>query len=983
VDTREVARRVTSRTLIGRNAQIEALQAALDAATAGEARIVLVTGDAGIGKTRLVTEAVARARAQGARTIAGGCVQLGEVSIAFAPLVEALRDLHDQLGDADFDEVLGPGRPQLRALLTGDDGVTAAGGGLFEHLLGALTRLATRGPVLLVFEDLHWADASTRDLVAYLGRNLRNAGVTLVLTLRNDELHRRHPLRPVLAGLERNERVERIDIQGLERTDVAHLLREIDAGELDERQLEELIARSGGNPFYVEELAAAGRLAGGVPDTLAEVILARIELLSADARRLLRAAAVIDDHVDDELLAAVTGDPLAAVTTALREAVLEQVLVLEADACRFRHALVREALYDDLLPGERTRLHVATASVLETTDHLPAHTRWAMVAYHWDAARDAPKAYHASVRAGLEAEKVYALADAAEQYERALGLRDHVDDPEALAGMTAADLLLRAADAVQATARTNRAVVLAEAALRELGTDAPPEKRALVYERMGRSQWTQHHGAAAVAAYEQASALVADRPPSRDKAYVLSARGQSLMVRALYHEAIPVLRQAIAVAVETGAADVEGHARCSLGPCLLGVGQVEEAFAEMDRALGLSLAVGSTDDAGRTYTDITHCCYQGGRYERAAAIAGEALDYVVRVGHARHYGEAIAGNIIAALHCAGRWPEAELVHDDPRIPKGDPYQELRWLPVLLDSGRVDEARPVVRSALEITAEADDVQFGGLAFLMAARLCLIDGNWDDGRQYVADALALIERSDDHFYRAMAFALGLALEAARIDSPTGRRDGTEPDAARAVADDLHKRMRGALAELADRGVVPLPEPAGWIATGEALYAQLGGRPDPELWAAAEQAWQWAGQPHGAAAAAAARADALIRCGHERAAAATLVRSALATAERLGARPLEAELRGLARRARLDLAVGAVQRDAADLLDVTPRELDVLRLVARGRTNRQIGEALFISEKTASVHVTNLLRKLGVASRVEAAGVAIRSGVADPSE
>ena len=692
---------------------------------------------------------------------------------------------------------------------------------------------------------------------------------------------------------------------------------------------------------------------------------------------------MIDDHVDDELLAAVTGTPLDTVTAALREAVVEQVLVLDADTCHFRHALVREALYDDLLPGERTRLHVATAGILEAADRLPSHTRWAMLAYHWDAARDAPKAFQASVRAGLEAEKVYALADAAEQYERALAVMDQIDEPLRLAGMTAADLLLRASDAVQATARTNRAVDLAEAALREMGDDAPAEKRALVHERIGRTNWTQHHGAASIAAYEHAAALVADRPASRDKAFVLSALGQSLMVRALYRQAIPVLQHAIQVAVETGAVDVEAHARCSYGPALFGAGQVDAGFAELDRALELSLSAGAAEHAARTYTNISHCHYQSGRHEQAWVTGREALDYVAHVGYARHYGEATAGNVIGALHCAGRWADAEAIHDDPRIPNGDPYQELRWLPVLINTGRLDEARRAVQAMLDNTAEADDVQFAGLAFLMAARLCVIDGKWDRGRRYVADALAFIEQTDDHFFRAMAFGLGLRLEAERLDSPSARRDAAEVEDARAAAADLHRRMRAATAEFAERGVSMLPEPAGWIATGEALLAQVSGTPDPDLWAAAEEAWRQAGQPFDEAAASAARADALIRTAGDRDLAATLVRSALATAVRLGAKPLEGEIRGLARRARLDLADGAVQRDGVASLDITPRELDVLRLVAQGRTNRQIGESLFISEKTASVHVTNLMRKLGVGSRVEAATIAVRNGMADAPE
>ncbi len=976
-----MARRVTSQTLIGRVPEVEALHDAVAASAAGESRIVLITGDAGIGKTRLVREAIAHARATGVRVASGGCVQLGEVSIAFAPLVEALRDLRDQLGDAEIDELLGPARPQLRPLFSGDDAALGVTGGVFDQVLAFLTRLGARQPLLLVLEDLHWADASTRDLVAYLGRKLRSAAVTLVLTLRADELHRRHPLRPVIAGLERDHRIERLDLGGLARADIARLLREIGADGSDDAVIDDLYARSGGNPFYVEELVASGRLGGGLPDTLAEVILSRIDQLPEDARRLLRAAAVVDDHVDDELLAAVTGEPLELVTAALREAVIEQVLVLDATTCRFRHALVREALYDDLLPGERTRLHVATATVLETAEHLPPHTRWAMVAHHWDAGRDAARAYTASVRAGLEAEKVHALADAAEQYERALGLRERVEDPDAAAGLTAADLLLRAADAIQASSRSSRALTLSEEALRVLGEEAPPERRALVYERMARSNWTLHHGPAAVAAYEEAVALVVDRPVSREKAFVLATLGQSLMVRALYRQAMPLLQQAIEVAVEVGADDVEGHARCSLGPCLHGRGLIDEGFAELARAQELSLAVGFEDNVSRTYTNLSHGCYRTGRYDEAVQVASQGLDWVVKVGHPQHHGEAIAGNVIAALHCAGRWTEAEAVHDDPRIPTGDPYQELRWLPVVIDRGRFAEARAGVQSALGATVEADDVQFGALALLVAARLEVAEANWDAARRHVADALPLIERTDDHFYLAQAYALGLAVEAGRVDAITGHRDDAEVAAARDVADDLHRRMQAAIVELDAEGVRVLPEPTAWFRTGAAQHAHVHGRDEPADWAAATAAWAAAGQPVRRAAAAARWADALVRTGGSRDEATGLLRDALAVADGVGAEPLAAELRTLARRARLVVdADGAPPGRSA--LDVTPRELDVLRLVALGRTNRQIGETLFISEKTASVHVTNLLRKLGVGSRVEAAAVAVRSGITEPA-
>jgi predicted ATPase len=201
----DVARRVTSRQLVGRADELAGLRAATRAAAQDEARVVLLSGDAGISKTRLVGTAIEQAHRERFIAALGGCLQLGEVSVAYAPLVEALRDLRTQLGEDVLAELLGPGLADIGVLLGGGNaGGAQSSGPLFEHLLGFLTRLSQRQPVLLVFEDLHWADASTRDLVAFLGRNLRDAAVVLLLTYRADDLHRRHLLRPVIVDLERD-----------------------------------------------------------------------------------------------------------------------------------------------------------------------------------------------------------------------------------------------------------------------------------------------------------------------------------------------------------------------------------------------------------------------------------------------------------------------------------------------------------------------------------------------------------------------------------------------------------------------------------------------------------------------------------------------------------------------------------------------------------------------------------------------------------
>jgi DNA-binding CsgD family transcriptional regulator len=279
----------------------------------------------------------------------------------------------------------------------------------------------------------------------------------------------------------------------------------------------------------------------------------------------------------------------------------------------------------------------------------------------------------------------------------------------------------------------------------------------------------------------------------------------------------------------------------------------------------------------------------------------------------------------------------------------------------------------VKAALVGTADADDVQFAALSLLLAARLRLAEGEWDEGRQLVAEALPMIERTDEHFYLVKAYALGVRLEAERVAA--GRGDAQ----AGAIADDLLARLFAARDRLLAQGVTLLPEPAAELLTVPAEAARVRQADEPEQWATAAAEWDALGQPLRAATARLRQAAALVRLRGSRAEAAELLADARAAAETAGAKPLLAAVDALV--ARTGRGVGPGTRSPTAAFDVTPRELDVLRLVAQGRTNRQIGEQLFISEKTASVHVTNLLRKLGVASRVEAAALAVRSGVADP--
>jgi DNA-binding NarL/FixJ family response regulator len=952
VHTLGVAKRVTSRQLVGRADQLAALRSAAAAAAAGEARVVLVAGDAGIGKTRLISEATAQARASGFITALGGCVQLGEVSVAYAPLVEALRDLRTQLGEDAMNELLGPALADIGTLLGSGGGASAQSSGpIFEHVLGLLIRLALRQPVMLVLEDLHWADASTRDLVAFLARNLRDARVVLLLSYRADEMHRRHPVRAMLAGLERHPQVERVALGGLHREDLRRLLSEISADTIADEDIDELLIRSDGNPFYIEELVAAGDIGKGLPETLADVILGRVSRLSEPTQAVLHDAAVLGAEIDDVLLEQVTGRP---VTAALREAVSDQVLVIDGDSCRFRHALVREALYDDLLPGERERLHVATAEAIEGYDRLDEHVRWALLAHHWDAAGMTARAYSASLQAGREAERVHAFADAAAHYERALRLYDRSPDP----GIERSELLLRTANAMQASSLSPRVVALAEAALRDLGEDAPPERRALVYERLGRFNWMLNRSAPSHAAYERAAALLDGRPATREQAYSLSALGQSLMLRNRYRSAEQVLQRAVAVADEVDAQDVLGHALCSLGASLVGLGEVDEGLAVIRHGQQLTARYGDAEEACRVYTNLVHSLYYAARYDEAARVGAEGVDYAVRAGYRRLFAPAIAGNWILALLYAGRWDEAEELSADPQVPR-DTYHELRWLPLPLWRGRLDEARPLLDRVLQDTIDADDLQFRGQAYLRAADLAMFDQRWDDAHTLIADAIDLARPTDDQYYLAQAYGLGVTIEADRASA--------------AAADELAAEALAWGAGLPNQ----LPEVRAWLAVAAVERARAHGEDSADEWAAVVATWDEVGQPYRSALARCRQADALLRA-RSRDTASAVLRDVLDVAIALGAQPLETQVRALAQRARLELSVAARPHDPVAALNLTPREVDVLTLLTQGRTNRQIGESLFISEKTASVHVTNLLRKLGVPNRIEAAAIGQRVGL-----
>src|SRR4051794_8018866 len=494
-DTATMSSRVTSTTFVGRAAELEELRAALAEAAAGKPALGFIAGESGVGKTRLLAELERAARAEGVRVVGGDCVELGEGELPYAPLVSALRPLA-RANDPALARLSPPARLALAQVLPGlgraedrfDDEATAQAR-LFDALLELLELLAGEDGLLLTIEDLHWADRSTRAFLTYLAATMCTERVLVVATYRPDELHRRHPLRPLLAELERDVRARRVELRPFTKAELGEQLADILGGPPAQEMLDRLWARSEGNALFAEELLAAGTDGrGSLPPTMREALMLRIERLAPETQELLRLLAV-SQRVSHEVLAEASDLPPTALREALRDAIAAQILVVDCDGrYAFRHALLREVIQDDLLPGERSDLHLSLARALELRA-TGAHAA-AAVAHHYLKGGDQPAALAASVRAGEAAEAVHAYGEAAALYERALELWDRVPEAERLTGREHV-LILRAAAWCHATEHAPaRAETLLKAALAEVDAAQEPRMAATVLERLGRQQFS-------------------------------------------------------------------------------------------------------------------------------------------------------------------------------------------------------------------------------------------------------------------------------------------------------------------------------------------------------------------------------------------------------------------------------------------------------------------------------------------------------------
>jgi DNA-binding CsgD family transcriptional regulator len=955
--------------LVGRDEELQRALEAVRSAREGLPAALLLGGDAGVGKTRLLAQVVADASADAAEPVLvlrGGCVDLGDVALPFLPFVEALGDLRRALPEA-------VGSPALAPLLDGGRGTgpELERLPLFEAVVAALRAAGQDAPVVLVLEDLHWADASSRELLRFLLTRLRDERLAVLASYRADDLHRRHPLVQVVAELTRLPGVGHLLLEPL--SDEAVRAHVATLGELPEDLVAAVVERAEGNPYFAEELAAAALDTGrsDLPDRLSDVLLARLGRLSEPTLAVVRLAAVAGRRVEHELLAAACADTGHDLDAALREAISAHVLVVgdgaAAGAYSFRHALLQETVYDDLLPGERVRLHATLARVL-TANGEPGE-----LALHRERSGDLGGALEAYLVAADRAIARGAAFEALAFRERALGLVESGAGP----GITAQarrDLVRDAARAAALSGDWGRAVALTRARLELAPALGDAEVAA------ARVALALHLLDADLVDDAAREAKQAQQDAARTGDAGLVARAEAVLARALWNlldrdaEVREAAEAALVAARAAGLTDVQADALVTLGSLAEGAGEREVARERFVQAHEVAVAGGHhATELRAAYNLATHSFYAGDLPVAAREIEA-AVERAGSLGlRWSPYGYALRGLQAVVRYTVGDFAgSAAVVTADERNGADPARQSLAALGLYVAvargepdavarAERVAGVRHVDPLAQLVAAGtgADALRLAGepgsavrLAREGARRLAERWGEWSLGGIWLAAlgvtaladlAVAVRERGGDavpHVEEAVRWE-ALAQETARRGRPRGGELG--------------------------------PEGRAWLLRCSAELSRARGEADVALWREVVAAFDY-GYVYEVARARGRLAEAQLRAG-DRAAAEEALVAAHGTAVDLGARPLQSELEALARRGRLALAgVGSGPPVAA----LTPREVEVLRLVAGGLTNRQVGAALYMSEKTASVHVSRILAKLGVSGRAEAAARAAQLGL-----
>ena len=993
--------------LLGRQPELSELGTAVGLGERPRPAAVVLGGDAGVGKTRLLGEVGGLAAEQGWRVLVGHCLDLGDSALPLLPFTEILGRVDDEAR-----EILAPvvaHHPGLARLLPAVRAMTAqqpaagtggtpgaappSGGGrdegaaraeLVEAVHAMLEVLGADRPLLLVVEDVHWADRSTRDLLSVLLARGFASPVSVIVSYRADDLHRRHPLRRALAEWGRMPAVHRMHLGPLHDADVRALVHAVRPGLVDQRAVEEIVRRADGNAFFAEELVVARELGqDALPTDLADLLLVRLDRLPDDARTVVRAAACVGRRAPHALLAEAVALPDGELDEALRAAVEAHILVpVPDDGYVFRHALLGEAVYDDLLPGERVRVHAACARALRE-GRVPGTA--AELARHARAGQDPVTAVRASVQAGQDALGVGGPAEAAVHL---LGALELLERPEVAARVEVdrTTVVLQAVEALVTAGDAPKAVALLRQEVAVVDTSAVTARADLLVALAQASLLLDEAGVSILATTEEALDLLGEeRTPRRVRALTVHAR--ALADRGRFEVATRAATAAHDLAGELGLDRLQTEAATVLGRLKSFVGEPEAAVEEMARVIDRLRPSGYAAGLVRALHQMGGILLEQGRFEEALASYREAA------GLTRQHGRPWApfgfdARLLAGItaYLVGDWPEVDRLADvRDESPPAALAPLLGALALHTLAGRGDPSATRALEALRLSTVHD-----GWAVVLATGPAIdILGDTGEVSQAVAaydSAVATVKE----LWHVSSFAAQVRFVALLLGHLAGRAVtavGQERAELVAVGERLLEDERAVARRREELDRSDGPEGAAWTLRLRAEHLRLRWRADDappaleelvEAWQEAYDAFDRLGHRFERARSATRLASVLAHAGPERAPRAReLLVEARLEAERLGALPLLAEIGALDGRTAPPADGGQGPRGRVET-ELTPREREVLALVAAGRSNGEIGRQLFIATKTVSVHVSNILAKLGVSSRTAAAAVARERGL-----